>query len=143
MDQLYSSCAVSFLHRTVKDYIREADVQNLLKSRYQSTTDIKKLVCSALLAQLKLGPRSPRGWESPYGHLMSSLMVQFLDTTKYLEIQNATHIGEMINHLETALGTKVGPTFGEMCGQSSILYTSVGGLDLFVRFPWIMVCVYI
>ncbi len=49
-----SKYKVDFLHRTVRDFLPEQDMQELLARRIQLPFDVRAYLCRALLAQIKL-----------------------------------------------------------------------------------------
>jgi len=50
LEDIYFQWHVTFLHRTVQDYLREGEVQTLLRSRLKTPFTAKSAICIALLA---------------------------------------------------------------------------------------------
>ncbi|KAI9766435.1 MAG: hypothetical protein M1840_006542 [Geoglossum simile] len=69
---IFSRKMVDFLHRTVRDFLRLSDIQNLLAARLENPFDANVALCKAFLVQAKAVPAYER-----------SLLVRILDDFSY------------------------------------------------------------
>jgi hypothetical protein len=111
-DNVYGGDHVTFLHRTVRDYLRESEAQKLLESRLRTAYDPGKAICNGLLAQLKLlGPDSLgikewRYWEN--NGPAHCLILQFMHQAKAYEDFNGVPLGVQINQIEATVQKRKG-----------------------------------
>jgi hypothetical protein len=59
---------VDFLHRTVRDFLRDPDMQNMLGKWVGTDFDANIAICQSLIAQVKTAPQD-RSYNSPFGPL--------------------------------------------------------------------------
>jgi hypothetical protein len=104
---------VTFLHRTDRDYLSESEAQQLLKSRLRTAFDQNKVICNALLAQLKLrGPDSLGVKEWQYWKVngpVHDLVTHFMRQVKDYEHLNGLPLGIHVNQVETTVRKRKGP----------------------------------
>jgi hypothetical protein len=90
---------VIFLHRTVRDYLREAEAQELLACRLRGPFDPRRQLCDALLAEIKCAPTPQYSRPFPVVH---NLVLQLLHVAKEVErLSNAP----LISHLDSLRST--------------------------------------
>jgi hypothetical protein len=95
---------VTFLHRTVRDYLLDSEAQQLLKSRLKTTFNPRKTICNLFLAQLKLlRPSSlalyqDRYWwkDGPFNHYVT----QFMRFAREYEMAEGLTLGIQIDQIE-------------------------------------------
>jgi hypothetical protein len=101
---LYFGTKVNFLHRTVVDYLRESEAQQLLASRLKTPFDPRREICNMLLAQLKFshGHLSPQiAWAND--GTIHERVVQFFFQARALELLTNQPAGNLVNQLQTTI----------------------------------------
>jgi hypothetical protein len=95
---------VTFLHRTVRDYLLESEAQQLLKSRLKSTFNPGKTTCNLFLAQLKLlGPSSLTWHQDLYYRkdgTFNYFVTRFMRFAKEYEKSEGLTLGFQIEQVE-------------------------------------------
>jgi hypothetical protein len=103
---LYFAQSVMFLHRSVWDYLRESEVQNLLDSRRTNSFDARRRVCDALLAQIKCVPTSSCFERDETGHsLVLQLLRQARDIERLENISVTSHLDSLKSTINGLLGS--------------------------------------
>jgi hypothetical protein len=110
LEDIYFRWHVTFLHRTVQDYLREGEVQTLLHSRLKTPFTAKSAICIALIAQVQFAPaQCYKAWRE--SGPVDSLTYQLFEEAKDFEQQHNTHLATYINHFERVVLDKMGPEF--------------------------------
>jgi hypothetical protein len=95
---------VTFLHRTVRDYLLESEAQQLLKSRLKTTFNPRKTICNLFLAQLKLlGPNSLALYQDLYwwkDGAFNYYVTQFMRFAREYEMSEGLTLGIQIDQIE-------------------------------------------
>ncbi|KAE9368850.1 hypothetical protein N431DRAFT_65065 [Stipitochalara longipes BDJ] len=99
---------VTFLHRTVRDYLREAEAQDILASRLKGPFDPRKRLCDLLLAEIKCIPftEPSRNVEINY-RLISRLLL----VAKEVESTSGAPLALHLDSLKATIDHFRGPTF--------------------------------
>jgi hypothetical protein len=107
---LYSGSYVTFLHRTVRDYLREREAQDLLTLRFKTPFDPRREICNGLLAQIKSDPRSSAACIDDE-RASYKLVLQFMHQAIVFEHSEQKCLGAFLNQLEITMQTRAGPHF--------------------------------
>jgi hypothetical protein len=95
---------VTFLHRTVRDYLLESEAQQLLKSRLKTSFNPGKTICNLFLAQLKLlGPSSLAQHQDLYWRkdgAFNYFVTQFMHFAKEYEKSEGLTLGIKFKQIE-------------------------------------------
>ncbi|KAE9367360.1 hypothetical protein N431DRAFT_415963 [Stipitochalara longipes BDJ] len=95
---------VDFLHRTVRDFLRIPDIQNMINKWVGIGFDANVAICEATLAQVKTTPREGYCFDPAHGRV-SSLLKMFFYHIEALEDEKypvATEV-RLLDQLETTL----------------------------------------
>ena len=92
---------VEFLHRTVKDFFKLADIQRFIASRIPETFNSCALLCHAFLAQIKVAPIEVHHFNQP-GEL-SDLVDDLAHYARQVETQTARPIVELLDELSDVI----------------------------------------
>jgi len=100
-EDLYFGPHITFLHRTVRDYLREGEAQKLLAGRLKTPFEPRRGICNSILAQIKLANNDGPYWgdNGPVNHLVFHLLRQ----AKEIERVNKVPLGLQINQLESSI----------------------------------------
>lgn len=99
---------VTFLHRTVRDYLREAEAQELLACRLRGPFDPRRQLCDALLAEIKCAPA--RQYSRRLG-VVHNLVFQLLHVAKEVELLSNAPLISHLDSLRSTIDHMKGPKF--------------------------------
>ena len=108
-DDEYFGSYVTFMHRTVRDYIIESEAQKLLQSRLKAQFYPRWEICKALLAQIKSSSHVERPLER--NRQVFYLVQQFLFQAREIEYSGDSRINPYISELQGAVEKLSGRQF--------------------------------
>ena len=123
---------VTFLHRTVRDYLREAEAQEILASRLKGPFDPRQRLCDLLLAQIKCipVPESLQKWK-----INHRLMYQLLLVAKEVESSSNVPPALHLDSLKATIDQIGGPDFNwwQTNGYCNTVERPVDNLTCFLQ----------
>ena len=147
-----SKYKVDFLHRTVRDFLLEQDMQELLARRIQLPFDIRAYLCRALLAQIKLVASLMPNYDTNVLDMDENRFYSFTELT-----QAVSKMIEMVMHHVHEIERSRGKTEGSILDeiervilsrnrlrpsgppvQLEIEYRKTFGLDCFDQEGWLL-----